>query len=67
MKIIRDAIILEGHEDRQLIYDAMYTRFDYGQQIANSQYVSADCFKEEIKRSEEALVSMRAAWPDLLH
>ena len=67
MKISKDKIELENKEDRQLIYDALWGRLMTSAEIARSNHIAADYFKEETERIEEVIISIRENWKDILH
>lgn len=56
-----------GHDERQLIYDALYVYLQHCNRYANSQHVGAYDFQKLEDRTEKMILALREAWPDLLH
>lgn len=67
MKVVLNSLASLDHEDRQLIYDALYIYLQHCNRQIESGHFAADDFRKLADRTEEMILDVRAAWPDLLH
>ena len=67
MKVVLNSLTNLSGGDRQLIYDALYIYLQHCNRQVETGHFGANVFRELAKRTEEIIIDLRAAWPDLLH
>ena len=67
MKVVLNSLASLSAGDRQLIYDALVVYLKHCESHVKAGHVGANVFRALAKRTEEMILDVRAAWPDLLH